>query len=78
MPSTPQDPVTGHPCRFCSPEDSLTHSTEEHDEDYVRKLDPCEECGSKSGEDCKPGCLWAYCRKCGIQIEQHPDSKECE
>lgn len=58
------------PCKYCSPEDALTHITEDHDQNYVAKLEECDECGSRSGEDCKPSCRWAYCPVCGLQNDQ--------
>lgn len=65
-------------CAMCAGDDALTHTTEEHDENWVAKQEHCEDCGAEEGEDCKPDCLWAYCPICGLQVEEHPDSKPCE
>jgi hypothetical protein len=69
MPSTPFA-ESGEKCEHCVEPDSLTHMTSEHDENYVAKLEKCDDCGSEPGEDCHPDCPWAYCPQCGRQNEE--------
>lgn len=43
-------------CERCAGADAETHTTEEHDEDWVNNADPCGDCGAGEHEPCKPGC----------------------
>lgn len=45
-------------CEKCTGPDALTHDTKDHREDWMSIQEPCEECGAKAGEECKPGCQW--------------------
>ena len=48
------------PCEICAPGDNMTHTTEEHREDWVTLADPCDECGAGPHEGCKPNCPQQY------------------
>lgn len=50
----------GTGCIHCQGGDALTHSTEEHDENFVAYLEPCAQppngCGAEAGEYCADDC----------------------
>jgi hypothetical protein len=54
-------------CDHCGEWIHKTHTTEEHDENWVLKQEPCDECGAGEGEECHPSCRWAECPVCGKQ-----------
>ena len=47
---------SGTGCIHCTGGDELTHSTEEHDEEYFASMDPCAECGAGENQKCLPWC----------------------
>lgn len=52
--------VTEMACEICRKNGSAElepHETKDHREDWIALADPCDNCGAKSGDDCKPDCM---------------------
>jgi hypothetical protein len=81
-PSLPDDAdmsdlAVTEPCGTCAGRDAETHIREDHNENYVNELDPCDECGADPGEKCKPECRWATCEHCGEQQDECDFGRRC-